>query len=590
MKTTHKEIEERLLELTSLFELSKTLSSTLNLQAVLNNILLTPMGRMMINKGVVFLASPEYPGEYVIEALKGLPRNLLNTKFSIEDLPADKYFFLHDNKLTDKRLEGSSGWADFAKTHNLKIGFPIQSGSKTLGMLVFGEKLSGMDFADKDVEFLVSLSNLSAAAIENSIMIRELQEVNRKLDRSNQELNTLFELGSELSATFNVDKIIRLLGYALMGQLLVNKYAVFVLKDGRIILRGSQGYKDIQKCVDDSKGIRDFLGGLQTPFLIENSDSSSTAQTLRNNNIKLVIPMKYQEETRGIVCLGDKINRNRYSDEEIEFLITLGNQAIISLENAMLVDEMLEKQRIEEELSLAREIQENLLPREYPRVHGILIAAVNVPSRFVGGDYYDIVEFDDATQGIVIADVSGKGVPASLLMANLQASFRALAEVVVNPANLVEKINNIIHGNTSSDKFITLFYGRLHREMLKLEYCNAGHNHPFVISEDGQIRFLEKGGLILGILPNSEYQMGTITLQHGDTLVMYTDGITEALNGNSEEFGEERLIDMCKKNHHLSAQDLKNTIVEAVRGFSGGVPQYDDITLVILKVESNGDN
>ena len=570
-----REIDERLLELTSLFEISKTLSSTLNLHAVLNTVLLTPMGRMMINKGVVLLVTDR--NKYVIEALKGLPRELLNKEITIDVLPKQSFF------IADLQKKGIA-WIDFFAEYNLKVGFPVQSSDKTLGIIVFGGKLSGKEFTRKEIDFLESLSNLSATAIENSMMITELREVNRKLDRSNQELNTLFEIGSELSATFDVGRIIKQIGYALMGHLLVNKYAVFIKHHNRFELKGSQGYRDIRQCVENEEGILAFLNALESPFRVNNTGSKAITQILKRNMIKLVIPMKSQKETKGIICLGDKINRNQYSDEEIEFLVTLGNQAMISLENARLVEGMLEKQRIEEELSLAREIQNNLLPKHYPSVPGVELEAINISSQSVGGDYYDILEFDDATQGIVIADVSGKGVPASLLMANLQASFRALSEIVVNPARLIEKINNITYNNTASDRFITLFYCRFHREVFKMEYCNAGHNHPFILAKDGTVRYLDRGGLIIGMLPDLEYQKGTITLRHGDTLVMYTDGITEALNTSNEEFGENRLFELCKKYNQLPAKELSAAIVQAVKDYSGAVPQSDDSTLVVLKV------
>ena len=233
---------------------------------------------------------------------------------------------------------------------------------------------------------------------------------------------------------------------------------------------------------------------------------------------------------------------------------------------------------------MAREIQEELLPKTKPCVPGIEIESVNIPSRFVGGDYYDFISCSETTQGITIADVSGKGIPASLLMAYLQASFRALSEIIYLPARLVERLNNIIFRNTSADKFVTLFYCCININTLVMEYCNAGHNSPFVITKDGEITKLESGGLILGMLPDVSYEKGSITLQKGDTVIMYTDGITEAMSKKEEEFGEERLIAICKQWSSSSVSEIKDVIISSVRSFSGEAPQNDDITLIVLKV------
>ncbi|MFC1554369.1 SpoIIE family protein phosphatase [candidate division KSB1 bacterium] len=567
-----KEIDKGLMELTSLFEISKTLSSTLNLQSVLNNILLTPMGRMMIGRGSVLLS--ENDNVYVFQSGKGLPLDLKDSKIIVEDLPESHFDVAN---LINKEIE----WADFLYKYKLLYGFPIKSKNNVLGFLIFGKKLSGKEFTENEMNFLDSLSNLSATAIQNSVMFQELLEVNRRLDQTNQKLNTLFDIGKEFNTTFDENKIIKLFGFALMGQLLVNKFALLIRHNDKFTIKGSKGCKLEQRKLDEDSMALDFLIGLKGTYYVNDSDETCFS----NNNIKLLIPMISQGETKGVICLGEKIGKRDYNESEIEFLETLGNQTLVSIENAELIKQMLEKNRIEEELALAREIQSGLLPQKVPKVSGIQLEAVNISSRFVGGDYYDMIELKDASQGIAIADVSGKGVGASLLMANLQATFRALSEVILDPALLVEKINNIIYENTSSDKFITLFYARFHREKLRLEYCNAGHNYPIVLSREGKIELLKEGGLIIGMMPDVKYQKGSVSLKSGDVVVMYTDGITEALNPENEEFGEERLVELCQENTDKSAEFLRNLILLEVEKFCNGTPQYDDMTMVILKVE-----
>jgi len=322
------EIDERLMELASLFEISKTLSSSLNLQSVLNNMLLTSMGRLMISKGVVLLEKQDF--EFTIEAIKGLPRELLEKKIHIDNVPDQ----------------------------------PFNSSNKTIGILAFGSKLSGNDFSSKEIDFLSSISNLSATAIQNSLMFGKIQEVNLKLDHSNQELNTLFDIGSELNSTLNKNKIVKVLDFALMGQLLINKYAVFLKTNDNFILAGSKGIEKLNGNTEEM--ISGFFSGLNEPFQTEKGGDEFVTSWLKERQIALIIPMKIQDVTRGIICLGEKINKVGYSKENMEFLVTLGNQAMISLENARLFEEALEKQRMEEELAVAHDIQSQLLPDKIP--------------------------------------------------------------------------------------------------------------------------------------------------------------------------------------------------------------------------------
>lgn len=573
LDSSSREMNERLMELSSLFEILKTLNSSLKLSSVLDNILLTPMGRMMISKGVVLLSRGGT--DFVVESIKGLPREMLGKTIHIDNVPERPFY-------SSEVVDDGHLWVEFLQNFDLQIVFPINTGNSLLGLLVFGKKLGGKEFSSKEVEFLSSISNLSATAIQNSIMFTELQNVNRKLDHSNQELNTLFDIGSELNSTLDEQAIIKVLGFALMGQLLVNKYAIYLKSAEKFLLKGCKGITELSTA--DELGFNEFLKCQSGPMLIENGTESEIHQWLKERGINLLIPMKIQEVTCGIICLGEKINKQQYSREDMDFLTTLGNQSMVSLENARLFKETLEKQRMEEELAVARDIQAQLLPGTIPERAEVDIHAENISSKAVGGDYYDIIELKNGEMGIVIADVSGKGVPASLLMANVQASFRALAEVVTSTSELTSMVNNIIHKNTSADKFITYFYAKINPDTLEMEYCNAGHNHPMIISEDHEIRLLNKGGLILGMLPDISYEWEVVQLKKGDMIVMYTDGITEALNSEQEEYEEWRLIDLCKEKHALTAREMSRTIIDTVNEFCGSEPQYDDMTLIVAKI------
>jgi len=200
----------------------------------------------------------------------------------------------------------------------------------------------------------------------------------------------------------------------------------------------------------------------------------------------------------------------------------------------------------------------------------------------VGGDYFDVIKLDNGHIALAIADVSGKGAGASLLMSNLQASLRALINVETNLDSMVARINNILYQNTSADKYITFFIGILEPDTRKFTYCNAGHNPPLRFSKNGKVTELEEGGLIIGMMSGSEYEIGSITLDEGDIIVMYTDGITEAENEEDEEFGEKSLINHVKRNINSSPEELINSIVDEVENHAVDLMSQDDVTLLIF--------
>ncbi len=215
-----------------------------------------------------------------------------------------------------------------------------------------------------------------------------------------------------------------------------------------------------------------------------------------------------------------------------------------------------------QEYEEAREIQQGLMPKQIPQIPGVEISGSWRPARIVGGDYFDVFSFSERRVGLCIADVSGKGMPAALLMSNLQAVVKALASENTSPKDLVEKVNRVMCSNTTEAKFITLFYGLLDVDGKTLRYANAGHNAPILTRKDGAQVRLEEGGLILGIFQERSYEEGEIELRPGDRLVMFTDGVSEAVDGEGEEFGEERVAELSCCARQLSAEALRRRLLE----------------------------
>jgi sigma-B regulation protein RsbU (phosphoserine phosphatase) len=248
--------------------------------------------------------------------------------------------------------------------------------------------------------------------------------------------------------------------------------------------------------------------------------------------------------------------------------------------------EMAQRERLNRELEIAREVQEHLFPQRLPPAPGLDYCGQCRPAREVGGDYYDFLDLPDGRLGIAIGDVSGKGVGAALMMASLEASLRALAPVVLNPADLMGRVNSLVSQASTSNRFATLFYAEYHPATGCLTYVNAGHNAPIVLRNSGgacEVLRLDIGGPVIGLLPQ-RYEQGVFSLEGGDLAVLFTDGVSESMNIRDEEWGEERLIELAKACHALPPQEGMRRILAAAQAFAGGAPQHDDMTLVLLRV------
>ena len=580
-----RELDEKLVELQALFDLSKTLNSSLQLKGILDTMLLTPMGKMMIGKGMVLLAKSEKI--FQVETLKGLEQANVGKELEIQ-LIEPVPLVLSDAE-DDAR---ASAWGAFLTKLGLNLIVPIMANNRCLGLMAFGNKVSKEDYSNNELEYLNSIANLAASAVENALMFRELKDVNRRLDKKIQELNTLFDIGRELNATLDADKIANVLAYALMGELMVQRCGILVEDGQEFALKVSRGGE--KSPVLENAEFHAGLRQLREPLDLRNGDGR-LAETWRENleasGEVLLVPILSQDVVRGAILLGEKITKADFLDDEVEFVRTLGNAAMTSLENARLFKETLEKQKLEEELAIAREIQQRLLPKGTPTLKGYQIAALNIPTQKVGGDSFDYFPIGENRYVISIADVSGKGVPAALLMSNLQATLRAIMSAELKLSDIVGRINNFVYENTTMDKFITFFLGILDLTENSMTYVNAGHNPPYLFHDPqanetkDEFRLLDEGGLLLGMFPNAPYAEETVLLQKGDWIVMFTDGISEALNPEEEEFTEARIeatIRAKLAEGGGTAAAMIDAITLAVKDFVAGSPQSDDITLLTV--------
>ena len=569
-QTDRKYLEERRQDLNDLFEVSHRLSSLTSYEAIVEQVLLSLMGRLMIQKSACLLIAGEEELELI--KAKGLE--------DADDGMIVGYTDLPEVFSSVEEMEEGDPLRKFLSEQKLEVIFPIVRKGELMGVLAFGKRLSGGGYEKDEISYISSLLSLSASAIENALVLSEIKIINRGLDRKNQELQTLFELGKELNSTLNRETIVNQFGYALMGQLMVGRFILYLNSEGILEIVHNKGFSSTD--IESLAPHLDVAAKITEPILI-NEHNDDWQKAFRSVGVAALIPLTIQGKPKGTLCLEERRGKDRLTDADLQLLYTMGGQVIISLENARLFDESLEKQRLQEELNLAREIQQGLLTSDFDLDNGWAIYGSNVPSREVGGDYFDVIKMEDGRIGVAIADVSGKGAGASLLMSNLQASLRALINVEPDLGLLVKRINKILYENTSADKFITFFIGIIDPESRKLTFCNAGHNPPLMFSNAGKVRQLEEGGLIIGILDDAEYETESVDLAAGDKIVMYTDGITEAENDSDEEFGESRLITYVQANLSKNPEELVNSIIDEVKKFAPDISSQDDVTLLVLE-------
>lgn len=262
-------------------------------------------------------------------------------------------------------------------------------------------------------------------------------------------------------------------------------------------------------------------------------------------------------------------------------------QTTLALEVARLTAaigrEAAQRERLNRELEIAKEVQEHLFPQRLPAITGLDYCGRCRPAREVGGDYYDFLELPHSNLGIAIGDVSGKGIGAALLMASLEASLRSLASLGDEVAELIERVNRLIYEKSSANQYVTLFYGEYDPRACQLSYVNAGHNAPLVLRKSNQVFRLETGGPVIGLL-QQPYKQDRISLAPGDLVVLFTDGVSESMNARDEEWGEARLIELVNRCHGLPAGQVMTRIFAAADAFAAGASQHDDMTLVVLRI------
>ncbi|MGH9630993.1 MAG: PP2C family protein-serine/threonine phosphatase, partial [Bryobacteraceae bacterium] len=315
---------------------------------------------------------------------------------------------------------------------------------------------------------------------------------------------------------------------------------------------------------------------------------------MRNSGARIAVPLRTRSEIAGVLLLGPPVGREEYSQAGKEALHRGAEQFAFMIENARLTDRVVEQEKLRRDLALAAEVQRRLLPEQPPEAAVAALSAVSLPARTVGGDYYDFLDAGDHRIGIALADIAGKGVAAALIMSVVQASLRIIsAEGDISLPQLAAKMNHFLHRSTSSNSYATFFYAQIDERNRQLRYVNAGHNPPYLLRSIDvhpsgdlipDIQELTTGGTVLGLFPQMSYQEATVDLRPGDVLIAFTDGVTEALNPEEEEFGEERLKDVLRRVVHLPVHEISSRISDELRMWIKDAAQHDDLTFIVMRV------
>ncbi|MBV8817074.1 MAG: SpoIIE family protein phosphatase [Acidobacteriaceae bacterium] len=304
----------------------------------------------------------------------------------------------------------------------------------------------------------------------------------------------------------------------------------------------------------------------------------------------LLLPIATGSELHGVLSLGPKRSEEPYSGTDIQLLESVAHQTALALDNSRLAmavaQEAAHRERITSELEIARQVQERLFPKAAPKIAGLDLSGRCRPAQTVGGDYFDFLPATGGCIGLAIGDVAGKGVPAALLMAALQASLRGLMLAGISePAELITKLNQLIFDASPVNRFATFFYGLYDPASRRLRYCSAGHNPALLLAANrAEPQWLKTKGVALGLVRSSRYEQAEAILEPGDCLLLYTDGVTEARNLQEEDFGEDRLVVVMRENRSRCANDILNAVLGSVAEFSGQAPQFDDLTLIVANV------
>ena len=601
---SHTDVAE---DLTTLNQIVETLNRAVDVRGALNSALARLVELMGLETGWIFLRDPAAVeggglrlGGYVRIAHYNLPPALVPDDAAAWQSGCKCQRLCDEGRLTEaynevrcSRLASASGDRRGLAVH---ASVPLRSGDRILGIL----NVAGPDwvsFSPRVLALLTNVGNQMGIALERARLFDLLKE------QRIHEQAALLDLSNQLLGRLDLDDVVQYVVEEARRLLQADAGALLLPGEepGCLAFRAASGWRSDPvaghyQVSDDEHSGPGLVMRTQRPLTVEDVERSDAetcrAEWLRSEGFRghAVVPLVVDSRSIGVLVIDTREPR-LLDEDEVRLLRLMANQAAIAIEKARLHREEVARQRMEQELAVGRQIQLTLLPKNLPTVPGWELDAIYQPARQVGGDFYDFFALPGQRLGLVIADVADKGVPAALMMAVSRTIVRATAASGRRPAAALKLANTLMFKDSWSDLFVTAFYALLEPQTGRLAYANAGHNRPlWVQPSTGQVHELAAHGIALGVLKAIKLEECEIGVAPGDTVVFYTDGVTEARNGKGELFWEERLRATLEAHAEDSAQKIQNAILAAVEEFTDGTPLADDLTLFVIKREENTDS
>jgi serine phosphatase RsbU (regulator of sigma subunit) len=550
------EVRRRLSQVLTLLDFNSTLNQSLELGEILDLVLYVSMGETRSSWAGILLRGPDDRLRPAARRGRGDP-----------EWPSLS-FGLHDEQVDEREVSTKSRSALLA---------PLRKGGRLVGILLLGEREEA--YGEEEREFAETLAVSAAASIDNGRIYEELQEVNRKLSFKVYQLNSLFDITRELNRSPDVQRVRDVLVTNAMGQVLTTK--AILLQEGAVV-----AHRGVPLTPDDRAALEAAFSALQSgdDRRVSEIGDAGARERLSRIGIEIVVPLRSGESRNGALLLGPRASGVALSEEDRDFLRSLAAQAAAAFDHIRLSREWIEKQKIEKEMALAREIQRALLPDGAPSITGWDLAGINIPCLTVGGDYFDYLERGDGKHWLVIADVSGKGTGPALLMASMQAALRALGGLgAISLPDLATRLNSIVYRSTELNRYVTAFFSCIDCRTGEMEFVNAGHCYPILMRRTGEVERLAEGGSVIGLFPELHVASGRTSIGKGDLLVMYTDGLSETRNPDGEEFEDARILDALRGLIGRPSQEVVARLVAGVRVFAADAGLSDDLTLMVAQ-------
>jgi len=444
-------------------------------------------------------------------------------------------------------------------------------------------------FSDSDLSGQTMFRKVSDV-LESSVHIDTDDIDDQALRRYTDRLKLLNEVHQALAGPMELDDLLQLILERAFDHLKPEEGTIFLKQDdGDLVLAARHQAPGVQRQTLYSRSLvhevtEKGVGALV--YDVESDERFAQAHSILTSGVRSLVaaPLLDHTGSLGMIVLDSRAAIRHFSEEDLELLVSLASVAAMRIRNVKLAEEAAQRRSLEKELELARRIQVALLPPTLPELEGYELHAGNRPSRTVSGDYYEVVMCPENGKCVLmLADVSGKGMAASLLTASLEALSAGPIEMGLPPDEISRQVGTRLHKRTPPEKYATAFLASLELDTGVFQFTNAGHNPALLVRADGKIERLGATGTPLGLLPGAEYRSEERTLEPGDTLVVYTDGITEAANQSDEEYSTERLEDICRTHNHDEITDLVTAIEQDLEMFCDGVPFNDDVTLVLMR-------